>query len=241
MFTNHSSARWSPEYALQLVFPQPHTMLSCARWQGLSIPPEIAASWNPKISANYSWSLSFLACNPSSSSQWDAHGRWKGSHLSLLWKTCCPLNFHVLSWPTRIRVKTLSRSYHQRWKKERHLLDWIKKWLLLLDADPHLASWTRSHKQSGIVEGLSLITDHIDLRFDLRLIILIRSEYNSHKIRDAISWFMSDSKLFLQCGSHLCMTFTYHHIVIRLREEPSHTLERQASYNWLQFGTFFLL
>lgn len=91
------------------------------------------------------------------------------------------------------------------------------------------------------MEGLSLITNHIDLRLDLRLVILIRSEHNSHKVRDIISRLMGGSELFLQGGSHLHMTFTHHNIVIRLREQPSHTLERQSCYNGLQFWTFFLL
>ncbi len=69
-----------------------------------------------------------------------------------------------------------------------------------------------------MVKGLSLITDHIDFRFDLSLTILIRSKNNSDKVRDIVSGFMGDSELFLEGSRHLNVSLTHHHIVISLSE-----------------------
>lgn len=112
---------------------------------------------------------------------------------------------------------------------EMRLIVYIISGLLLFDLHLHFPTRMRLNEQICLLQSLPLVTNHIDFRHDLTLILLIRPQDDGDKVRDGVSRLMAHLVLLLEVCSHPYILLTHYNIMIGLSKQPSHPFESEAS------------
>lgn len=112
---------------------------------------------------------------------------------------------------------------------EMRLIVYIISGLLLFDLHLHFPTRMRLNEQICLLQSLPLVTNHIDFRHDLTLILLIRPQDDCDKVRDGVSRLMAHLVLLLEVCSHSYILLTHYNIMIGLSKQPSHPFESKTS------------
>jgi hypothetical protein len=102
----------------------------------------------------------------------------------------------------------------------------VIKGILFFDSNLHLPPRVGVHEEIRLLQGLALVTNHIDLWLYLSSIFLITPQDDCDEIRNCVSRFVRDLKALLELCGHSYMLFTHHHVVVGFSVDPPNPLQR---------------
>lgn len=91
------------------------------------------------------------------------------------------------------------------------------------------------------MQGLTLVADHVDLRFHFRGVLLIGPEDDADEVGNVIARLMRHSMLLLKLRCHPDMLLAHYDIVVGFCEDPPDSLECQPRDDSVQMRGFLSL